>query len=186
MTIKSSDITIGSKQLKYGMVGGGPGAFIGQVHRDAIALDGKCRIVAGSFSSDKEKNQEGNNPDCYCGIGDIEYPPAIDMQPHHIYVEEVEIEEIDHPAESDAIDNISDGTARDSAHRHGKVQLITVDDNEIDDDQEDQQRRYQIEGTAAETGSQSAALIVNKFQLKEGTHDLPGLALDKATEGIGF
>lgn len=36
----------------YGMVGGGEGAFIGDVHRKAIGLDGKATLVAGSFSSD--------------------------------------------------------------------------------------------------------------------------------------
>ena len=36
--------------LRYGMVGGGPGAFIGDVHRKAIGLDGGCAITAGSFS----------------------------------------------------------------------------------------------------------------------------------------
>jgi predicted dehydrogenase len=43
------------------MVGGGPGAFIGDVHRKAIALDGKSKIVAGSFSSLKEKTLEMGN-----------------------------------------------------------------------------------------------------------------------------
>jgi predicted dehydrogenase len=37
-------------RLKYGMVGGGQGAFIGDVHRKAIALDGKAELVAGCFS----------------------------------------------------------------------------------------------------------------------------------------
>ena len=37
-------------KLRYGMVGGGPGAFIGDVHRKAIAMDGKAEIVCGSFS----------------------------------------------------------------------------------------------------------------------------------------
>jgi predicted dehydrogenase len=36
--------------LKYGMVGGGKGAFIGDVHRKAIAMDGKAVLVAGCFS----------------------------------------------------------------------------------------------------------------------------------------
>ena len=36
--------------VTYGMVGGGEGAFIGDVHRRAIGLDGKARLVAGSFS----------------------------------------------------------------------------------------------------------------------------------------
>jgi predicted dehydrogenase len=37
-------------KLRYGMVGGGQGAFIGDVHRKAIAMDGKAEIVCGAFS----------------------------------------------------------------------------------------------------------------------------------------
>jgi predicted dehydrogenase len=40
--------------LRYGMVGGGPGAFIGDVHRKAIALDGSATLVAGCFSRSHE------------------------------------------------------------------------------------------------------------------------------------
>jgi predicted dehydrogenase len=40
------------------MVGGGPGAFIGAVHRKAAALDGEIEIVAGAFSSDGEKSRQ--------------------------------------------------------------------------------------------------------------------------------
>ncbi|MBT8401391.1 MAG: Gfo/Idh/MocA family oxidoreductase [Rhodothermia bacterium] len=40
-----------------GMVGGGRGAFIGQVHRMAANLDGKIELVAGCFSSDPEKSR---------------------------------------------------------------------------------------------------------------------------------
>lgn len=36
--------------VTYGMIGGGEGAFIGDVHRHAIALDGKANLVAGCFS----------------------------------------------------------------------------------------------------------------------------------------
>ncbi len=39
-------------RLRYGMVGGGPGAFIGEVHRKAIAMDGHATLVAGCFSQD--------------------------------------------------------------------------------------------------------------------------------------
>ena len=38
--------------LNYGMVGGGQGAFIGDVHRKAAAFDGKARLVSGVFSRD--------------------------------------------------------------------------------------------------------------------------------------
>jgi hypothetical protein len=38
------------------MVGGGPGAFIGAVHRMAAELDGQMELVAGAFSSSEEKS----------------------------------------------------------------------------------------------------------------------------------
>ncbi len=44
----------GGSPLRYGMVGGGPGAFIGDVHRRAIALDGTAALVAGCFSRSHE------------------------------------------------------------------------------------------------------------------------------------
>jgi predicted dehydrogenase len=37
------------RKLKMGMVGGGPGAFIGDVHRKASRLDGGIELVAGAF-----------------------------------------------------------------------------------------------------------------------------------------
>ena len=40
----------GSPKLRYGMIGGGQGAFIGDVHRKAVAMDGKAEIVCGAFS----------------------------------------------------------------------------------------------------------------------------------------
>jgi len=43
--------------IRYGMVGGGPGAFIGGVHRMAARLDGRFRLVAGAFSSEPEKSE---------------------------------------------------------------------------------------------------------------------------------
>jgi predicted dehydrogenase len=45
------------RKLRYGMVGGGPGAFIGAVHRRAAALDGLAELVAGAFSSDESKSR---------------------------------------------------------------------------------------------------------------------------------
>ena len=40
------------------MVGGGPGAFIGGVHRMAAALDGEWELVAGAFASHPERSRE--------------------------------------------------------------------------------------------------------------------------------
>ena len=46
------------RRLRYGMVGGGPGAFIGGVHRMAAALDGEWELVAGAFASRPEHSRE--------------------------------------------------------------------------------------------------------------------------------
>ena len=46
------------RKLKYGMVGGGPGAFIGGVHRIAAAIDGQIELVAGAFSSSPDKSKQ--------------------------------------------------------------------------------------------------------------------------------
>ena len=43
------------KKLSYGMVGGGPGSFIGDAHRRAINIDGMATLVAGCFSRTLEK-----------------------------------------------------------------------------------------------------------------------------------
>nr|WP_321259517.1 Gfo/Idh/MocA family oxidoreductase [uncultured Pseudodesulfovibrio sp.] len=43
--------------LKYAMIGGGPGAFVGEVHRTALALNGQAKLVAGCFSRDLEKTR---------------------------------------------------------------------------------------------------------------------------------
>lgn len=40
-----------------GMIGGGPGAFIGAVHRTAAAMDGFIELVCGAFSSDPAKSK---------------------------------------------------------------------------------------------------------------------------------
>lgn len=44
-------------RIRLGMVGGGPGAFIGAVHRMAARLDDRFRLVAGAFSSTEEKSR---------------------------------------------------------------------------------------------------------------------------------
>lgn len=41
-----------TEPIRLAMVGGGPGSFIGPVHRSAAELDGRFRLVAGAFSSD--------------------------------------------------------------------------------------------------------------------------------------
>jgi predicted dehydrogenase len=45
------------QKIRIGMVGGGIGAFIGNVHRMAAALDGEIELVCGAFSSNAEKSK---------------------------------------------------------------------------------------------------------------------------------
>ena len=46
-----------SRKIRYGMVGGGRGAFIGAVHRIAAAMDQQVELVCGAFSSDPERSK---------------------------------------------------------------------------------------------------------------------------------
>jgi predicted dehydrogenase len=46
------------RKWRMGMVGGGPGAFIGPVHKMAAELDGKIELVAGAFSQSAERSKE--------------------------------------------------------------------------------------------------------------------------------
>jgi len=47
-----------NRKLRMGMVGGGQGAFIGEVHRIAAQLDNQIELVCGAFSSDAERSKE--------------------------------------------------------------------------------------------------------------------------------
>jgi len=57
-----------SRKIRYGMVGGGRGAFIGAVHRIAANMDGQIELVCGAFSSDPEKSKASG--------ADLFLPPA--------------------------------------------------------------------------------------------------------------
>lgn len=48
-----------NRRLRLGMVGGGPGAFIGAVHRIAARLDDRYELVAAALSSDPDKSISG-------------------------------------------------------------------------------------------------------------------------------
>jgi predicted dehydrogenase len=48
-----------SQRLRLGMVGGGPGAFIGAVHRIAARLDDRYELVAAALSSTPERSITG-------------------------------------------------------------------------------------------------------------------------------
>ena len=47
-----------AEKVRMGMVGGGPGAFIGAVHRLSAEMTGTIELVAGAFSSDENTSRE--------------------------------------------------------------------------------------------------------------------------------
>ena len=64
-------------KLRLGMVGGGIGAFIGNIHRIASRMDGKFELVCGAFSSDAKKSIESglqlgiNENRCYQSFAEM-------------------------------------------------------------------------------------------------------------------
>jgi predicted dehydrogenase len=60
------------RRLRLGVIGGGPGSFIGDVHRTAARIDDNYEIVASVLSSDAERSraagrQIGVAPECAYG-----------------------------------------------------------------------------------------------------------------------
>ena len=51
-------ISILGRRLRLAVVGGGPGSFIGAMHRQAARLDDRYEIVTGVFSSDSDKSKQ--------------------------------------------------------------------------------------------------------------------------------
>jgi len=49
----------GKRRIRLGMVGGGPGAFIGAVHRIAARMDDHYELVAAALSSDPARSRAG-------------------------------------------------------------------------------------------------------------------------------
>lgn len=47
-----------NKKLKIGLVGGGPGSFIGAIHLNGALMDGLFELAAGAFSSNPEKSKQ--------------------------------------------------------------------------------------------------------------------------------
>ncbi len=60
------------RKLRLGVIGGGPGSFIGPVHRAAALLDRRYEIVAGVLSSDPER--------CRVGAEELGIAPYTDVR----------------------------------------------------------------------------------------------------------
>ena len=53
--VSGRKVESGDGPIRFGMVGGGQGAFIGAVHRIAARLDNEFQLVAGALSSDPDR-----------------------------------------------------------------------------------------------------------------------------------
>jgi predicted dehydrogenase len=53
--VSGRQVESGGGPIRYGMVGGGQGAFIGAVHRIAARMDNEFQLVAGALSSNPER-----------------------------------------------------------------------------------------------------------------------------------
>ncbi len=53
-----------NRRLRMGMVGGGPGAFIGEVHRKAARMHGGIELVAGAFDVNPRKSKQMGREQC--------------------------------------------------------------------------------------------------------------------------
>jgi len=78
-----------TRKLRMGLVGGGPGAFIGPVHRMAAELDGKIELVAGAFSQSPERSRAAGE--------------SFRIDPHRAYADYREMLEVERKR-PDAID----------------------------------------------------------------------------------
>jgi predicted dehydrogenase len=68
-------ISILGRRLRLGVIGGGPGSFIGAMHRAAARLDDRYELVAAALTSDAERSRAagaalGLGPDRAYGSGD--------------------------------------------------------------------------------------------------------------------
>lgn len=65
------------KKIKYGMIGGGFGAFIGDVHRRATRLSNQFELIGGAFDINYEKGKEFAESEglelnrCYANVEDF-------------------------------------------------------------------------------------------------------------------
>jgi predicted dehydrogenase len=96
------------RPLRLAVVGGGPGAWIGDMHRSAAQLDGHWQVVAGVFSSDPERSRAAGM--------------ALGMAPERAYgdVAQMIARERDR---ADAVDAVAIMTPNDTHHPYAAAAL---------------------------------------------------------------
>lgn len=101
-------ISILGRRLRLAVLGGGPGSFIGAMHRQAARLDDRYEIVTGVFSSDPEKSKQA-------GL-------ELDMDPGRLYSSVQEMLEAE-SSRDDGIDVVAIMTPNDSHFEYSVAAL---------------------------------------------------------------
>ncbi|MEO8543403.1 MAG: Gfo/Idh/MocA family oxidoreductase [Burkholderiaceae bacterium] len=96
------------RPLRLAVIGGGPGAWIGDMHRGAAQMDGHWRVVAGVFSSDPQRSRDA-------GI-------ALGLDPDRAYGDVAKMLEHER-ARDDAIDAVAIMTPNDTHHPYAAAAL---------------------------------------------------------------
>jgi predicted dehydrogenase len=96
------------RPLRLGVIGGGPGSFIGGMHRAAAALDGRYQIVAGVVSSDPDRSRRA--------------AIALGIDEDRAYVDAMEMLDTE-SARSDGAEVIAIMTPNDSHHAYAIAAL---------------------------------------------------------------
>lgn len=107
MTLNPVISTLG-RRLRLAVVGGGPGSFIGAMHRQAARLDDRYEIVTGVFSSDSEKSKQAGRD--------------LGMDPDRLYSSVPEMLEVE-SSRGDAIDVVAIMTPNDSHFEYSVAAL---------------------------------------------------------------
>ncbi|MCL1595244.1 MAG: Gfo/Idh/MocA family oxidoreductase [Actinomycetia bacterium] len=96
------------RPLRLAVIGGGPGSFIGGMHRAAAAMDGRYEIVAGVVSSDPDRSRKA----------------AVDMgiEAERAYSDAMEMLDAE-SARSDGADVVAIMTPNDSHHAYAAAAL---------------------------------------------------------------
>lgn len=96
------------RPLRLGVIGGGPGAWIGGMHRTAAELDGWWRVVAGVFSGDPKRSRQAG--------------PQFGIDARRSYGDVAEMLEAERRRE-DGIDGVAIMTPNDTHYPHAAAAL---------------------------------------------------------------
>ena len=101
-------VSILGRRLRLAVIGGGPGSFIGAMHRQAARRDDRYEIVTGVFSSDPEKSRRAG--------------AELGMDSHRVYANVQEMLDAE-SSRKDGVDVVAIMTPNDSHYEYSMASL---------------------------------------------------------------